>query len=317
MGAGPWKFHGVAKPRKEILVIPRIELGNLVLLPQPLRGELHGKDEANAQAHDKVTTPPHNYLATYFWLEHEFGAQALVHFGTHGSEFALPGKPNGMSQNDWCDMIMGSMPNFNPWIIENMVESSPVRRRVYGTLISHLSPPIVNAGLSDELANLHETLDKWESMEDGALKEKFREEITRQVKQTHLDADLQLTIPEDGKLDSAGLAKVSEYLHAIEEETTPTNLHVYGERPRQDLLVPYLVNVLRSPFLKALAELQHDHQHEAGIDHDHDHHHHHALRPMAESIVKMVVEQNLEPLDAVNAALERSSRRSPRMWKKA
>lgn len=302
-GPAPGNFMVWNNQGKKFLVIPRIELGNVILLPQPLRGELHGKDEANTQAHDKVTTPPHNYLATYFWLEHGFGAQALVHFGTHGSEFALPGKPNGMSQNDWCDMIMGSMPNFNPWIIENMVESSPVRRRVYGTLVSHLSPPIVNAGLSDELANLHETLDKWESMEEGALKEKFREEITRQVKQTHLDVDLKLTIPDDGKLDQAGMAKVSDYLHTIEEETTPTNLHVYGERPRQDLLVPYLVNVLRSPFLKALAELQHGHQHEASIDHGHDHHHHHALRPLAESIVNMVVEQNLAPLDAINAAL--------------
>lgn len=302
-GPPPGKFMVWEKEGEKYVVIPRISLGNVTLLPQPLRGELHGKEGANAQAHDKVTTPPHNYLATYFWLEHEYGAQAVIHFGTHGSEFALPGKPNGLAQRDWCDVIMGSMPNFNPWIIENMVESSPVRRRVYGTLISHLPPPIVNAGLSDELANLHETLDKWETMDQGALKEKFREEITRQVKACHLDADLKLSIPAEGKLELADLARVSDYLHAIEEETTPTSLHVYGERPRQDLLTPYLVNVLRSPFLKSLAELQHDHQHEAGIEHHHDHDNHHALRPLAAQIVAMVVQQKLDPLDAVNAAL--------------
>src|SRR6478736_2492355 len=99
-------------------------------------------------------------------------------------------------------------------------------------------------------------------MEEGALKEKFREEITRQVKTCNLDADLKLAIPAEGKLEVADLAKVSDYLHAIQEETTPTSLHVYGERPREDLLIPYLVNILRSPFLAALAELQHDHQHE-------------------------------------------------------
>lgn len=293
-----WEEHG-----KKFIVVPRIALGHVILLPQPLRGELHGKDEANAQAHDKVTTPPHNYLATYFWLEREYGAHAVIHFGTHGSEFALPGKPNGLAQRDWCDVIMGSLPNFNPWIIENMVESSPVRRRVYGTLIGHLPPPIVNAGLSDELANLHETLDKWETMEDGALKEKFREEISRQVSACHLDADLKLALPAEGKLTVEDLAKVSDYLHAIQEETTPTSLHVYGERPRQDLLIPYLVNILRSPFLKSLAALQHDHQHAAGLDHDHHHDDHHALRPLAEQIVMRVIQQKLEPLDAVNAAL--------------
>lgn len=310
-GPAPGKFMVWEDRGKKYIVIPRIQLGNVILLPQPLRGELHGKEGANAQAHDKVTTPPHNYLATYFWLEHEYGAQAVIHFGTHGSEFALPGKPNGLSQRDWCDVIMGSMPNFNPWIIENMVESSPVRRRVYGTLISHLPPPIVNAGLSDELANLHETVDKWETMEEGTLKEKFREEITRQVKACHLDADLKLTIPTEGKLELADLAKVSDYLHAIQEETTPTSLHVYGERPRQDLLIPYLVNILRSPFLKSLAAMQHDHQHEAGIEHDHDHDNHHALRPLAERIVTMVIQQKLDPLDAVNAALGSKQEKLP------
>lgn len=302
-GPPPGKFMVWENKGQKYVVIPKISLGNVLLLPQPLRGELHGKEGANAQAHDKVTAPPHNYLATYFWLEHEYGANAIIHFGTHGSEFALPGKPNGLAQRDWCDVIMGSMPNFNPWIIENMVESSPVRRRVYGTLISHLPPPIVNAGLSDELANLHETLDKWETMEEGALKEKFREEITRLVKASHLDADLKLSIPADSKLELADISRVSDYLHAIEEETTPTSLHVFGERPRQDLLIPYLVNVLRSPFLKSLAELQHDHQHEAGIEHHHDHDNHHALRPLAEQIVSMVIQQKLNPLDAVNAAL--------------
>lgn len=302
-GPAPGKFMVWEDQGKKYLVIPRVQLGNVILLPQPLRGELHGKDGANAQAHDKATTPPHNYLATYFWLEHEYGAQAVIHFGTHGSEFALPGKPNGLSERDWCDVIMGSMPNFNPWIIENMVESSPVRRRVYGTLISHLPPPIVNAGLSDELANLHETLDKWETMEEGALKEKFRDEITRLVKASHLDADLKLAIPDGGKLEPSDLAMVSDYLHTIQEETTPTSLHLFGERPRQDLLIPYLVNILRSPFLKSLATLQHQQQHAVDVDHDHNHDNHHALRPLAEQIVTMVVQQKLEPLDAVNAAL--------------
>lgn len=310
-GPAPGKFMVWGDGSKKYIVIPRIQLGNVVLLPQPLRGELHGKDEASAQTHDKITTPPHNYLATYFWLEHEYGAQAVIHFGTHGSEFALPGKPNGLARRDWCDVIMGSMPNFNPWIVENMVESSPVRRRVYGTLVSHLPPPIVNAGLSDELANLHETVDKWETMEEGALKEKFREEITRQVKACHLDADLKLTIPTEGKLELADVAKVSDYLHAIQEETTPTSLHVFGERPRQDLLIPYLLNILRSPFLKSLAAMQHDHQHAADIEHDHDHANHHALRPLAERIVTMVIQQKLDPLDAVNAALGSKLKKLP------
>ncbi|WP_397571724.1 cobaltochelatase subunit CobN [Schlesneria sp. T3-172] len=301
-GPPPGQFMVWQRDGRKHLVIPRIELGNVILLPQPLRGEIHGKEGANAQAHDKVTTPPHNYLATYFWLEHQFHANALIHFGTHGSEFALPGKPNGLSQRDWCDVIMGSMPNFNPWIIENMVESSPVRRRVYGTLLSHLPPPIVDAGLSDDLANLHETLDKWETLEEGALKENFREEITRQVQLCHLETDLHLTIPDDGKLTRDAIRQVSDYLHAIQEETTPTSLHVYGERPRSDLLIPYMVTILRTPFINGLKELKHDQQHQANRDHDHEGHSH-GVRPEAEAILQLVLNRQMDPLDAVNATL--------------
>lgn len=298
-GPPPGRFMVWERRGEKFLVVPRIELGNVVLLPQPLRGELHGKEGAGEQTHDKATTPPHNYLATYFWLEQEFGAHAVVHFGTHGSEFALPGKPNGLSHRDWPDVIMGGMPNFNPWIIENMVESSPVRRRVYGTLISHLSPPIVDAGLSDELANLHEMLDKWQTLEEGALKEKFRDEITRQVQQCHLEVDLKLMIPTDGKLEPADIEKVAKYLHDIKEETTPTSLHVFGERPRQDLLVPYMVNILRMPFLRSLEKLLHDEKHEAAHKDDHQ------VRLVAEQILQLVLHRGMNAKDAVSAVLGR------------
>lgn len=313
-GPPPGQFMVWENGGQKHIVIPRIELNNVVLLPQPLRGELHGREEASAQTHDKLTAPPHNYLATYFWLEQEFGANALIHFGTHGSEFALPGKPNGLARRDWCDVIMGSMPNFNPWIIENMVESSPVRRRVYGTLLSHLPPPIVDAGLSDELENLHETVDKWTTLEEGALKQKFREEISRQVRACHLDTDLELAGPDDRLLEPQEIEAVSKYLHAIQEETTPTSLHVYGERPRADLLIPYMVTVLRAPFLRELGRLQHDHQHETGIEHDHDHEH--AVRPAAEKILTLVLRQGVGPLDAVNLTFGTKLKELPEVLEK-
>lgn len=296
---------------RKFIVVPRVDLGNVILLPQPLRGEAHGKEALNSQAHDKTTAPPHNYLATYFWLEEQFGANAVVHFGTHGSEFALPGKATGLSNYDWPDIVMGAMPNFNPWIIENMVESAPVRRRVYGTLISHLPPPIVNAGLSDELATLHETIDKWELMEEGALRDRFAAEIGRQVRAARLDVDLHLAIPPDGKLDAQTIDKVNDYLHTIMEETTPTSLHVFGQPPRADLLPAYMVNVLRTPFLRALDELVAGHSHgksdakadlhqEHDTSDDHAADHHHNTRPIAERLLKLVLIDRVPPLDAVS-----------------
>ena len=304
-GPPPGRFMVWSDGKEQFIVVPRIELGNVLLLPQPLRGELHGSETASAQTHDKVTTPPHNYLATYFWLEQEFKADAVVHFGTHGSEFALPGKPSGLSQRDWPDILMGKLPNFNPWIIENMVESSPVKRRVYGTLISHLPPPIVDGGLSDGLESLHEHLDKWEVLEEGALKAGFRKELARMIRQERLDIDLHLSPAESGIFSDEQLAKVARYLHDIKEETTPINLHVYGEPPREDLLVPYLVQILRRPFLHELEHLMQDHTF-AGHSHKHSHTDdvsNHDVRPAAEKIVDLVVRQSVDPILAVSTVV--------------
>ncbi len=234
---------------KSFIVIPRIELGNVILLPQPLRGEAHDP----TLLHNKLVPPPHNYLATYFWLQHEFGANALIHFGTHGSEFVLPGKASGLSQADWPDILMGNMPNINPWIVNNLGESTPVRRRAYAVLIDHLTPPVVAADLSDELLTLHQDIHKWETLEEGALREKFQVMISDQIRQARLDQDLKLILEEGTTFTNEQIESVSTYLHDIVNETTPISLHQFGQVPPDELLFPYMTICLRKPYLDALA----------------------------------------------------------------
>ncbi|HID30832.1 MAG TPA: cobaltochelatase subunit CobN, partial [Desulfobacterales bacterium] len=295
-GPPPGKFLVWEKAGKKFIVIPRINLGNIILLPQPLKGEAHTVSALGAQVHDKLTPPPHNYLATYFWLQERFKADALVHFGTHGSEFTLPGKAVGLSRADWPDIIMGRMPNINPWIINNTGESPPVKRRAYAVLINHLTPPTVNAELSDELLNLHNDINKWETLEEGALKGKFRSSITQQVREANLDRDLHLDLAGDRLLTSKEIKQVSEYLHDIYNETTPVNLHVFGEPPRDDLLIPYLVTCLRKRFLDTLGEVIPVPSGEAQFQGDKEKY----LRKKAEEAVALVVRRGFSPVEAVN-----------------
>jgi cobaltochelatase CobN len=250
-GEPPGQFLVWEHDGEQFIVIPRIDLGHVILLPQPLRGEA----QDTSLVHDLHVPPPHNYLATYFWLQKDFAADAMVHFGTHGSEFMLPGKPTGLSRHDWPDIVMGPIPNINPWVINNLGESSPVRRRAYAVLIDHLVPPSVNAELSDELANLHDDIDKWVVLDEGALKQRFREAITRQVKSTGLMEDCHLQLSEEELLSGAQIHTVLTYLHDIHNETTPTSLHVFGQPPRDDLLIPYLATCMGSDFLLQLGNL--------------------------------------------------------------
>ncbi len=281
-----WQDRG-----ERFIVVPRIDLGNVILLPQPLRGEAHDP----SLLHDGKVPPPHNYLATYFWLEEQFHANALIHFGTHGSEFALPGKPVGLSDRDWPDILMGAMPNINPWIIDNVGESGPAKRRAYAVLIGHLTPPIVSAGLSDDMLNLHGLIDKWEALEDGGLRETFRKQITADVGKLNLSKEAGLGEFKGEPYSPEQIRKVAEYLHEIAGESTPVSLHVLGEPPRDDLLVPFLVTILKQKFLDALGQVVTVPAAEDKLPGDRVSY----LRQAAEQAVELVVRRGASPADAI------------------
>ncbi|MFV2067388.1 MAG: cobaltochelatase subunit CobN [Pirellulales bacterium] len=292
-GPPPGRFLVWENQGEQFIVIPRIDLGNVILLPQPLRGEAHD----TSRAHDRRVPPPHNYLATYFWLQEAFKADAMVHFGTHGTEFLLPGKATGLSRGDWPDIVMGTVPNINPWVINNLGESSPDRRRAYAVLIDHLVPPSVHAGLSDALLNLHNDVDKWFLLEDGALKEKFRASITNQFRAVKLERDLHLDLSDGRLLTPPELERVLAYLHDIHNETTPVSLHVFGEPPRDDLLVPWIVTCLRKPFRDGLGEVIRVPVEETRNPGDRQKY----LRKKAEEIVRLVVRQGFGTEEAIRA----------------
>ena len=251
-GEPPGQFLVWENSGKSFIVIPRIDLGNVILLPQPLRGEAH---DALSLLHDRLVPPPHNYLATYFWLQEEFGADALVHFGTHGSEILMASKSVGLCEKDWSDILLGTMPNIYPWIINNLGEGPLARRRAYAVLISHLTPPSVTAGLPDPLQNLSNEIDKWATLEDGALKDKFQAYITEQVLTNHLDQDIHADLSSPRLLTSEEIVKTAEHLHHLYNETIPISLHVFGQPPPDHFMNSYLVTCLRKRFLDGLAEV--------------------------------------------------------------
>lgn len=77
-------------------VIPRMKLGNLVMMPQPARGEMAFDEEEKKLFHDTKAPLNHSYLATYLWIRETLAANAILHFGTHGSQEWTPGKERGL-----------------------------------------------------------------------------------------------------------------------------------------------------------------------------------------------------------------------------
>ena len=126
------------------LALPRVKLGNVVLLPQLAAG---AGDDDFAIVHGTDAAPPHAYIASYLWAHYGFGADVLVHFGTHGSLEFTPRKQVALSSGDWADALVGPTPHLYIYSIGNVGEGMIAKRRAYAALQSHLTPPFMESGV--------------------------------------------------------------------------------------------------------------------------------------------------------------------------
>jgi cobaltochelatase CobN len=136
------------------LLFPVQEQGNVLLAPQPLRTTF---DQASDPGHEKVTPPPHQYIAFYVWLQKEWKADALVHIGRHGTLEWLPGKQTALAPEDAPALLLGDLPNFNINVMDGGGEAIQAKRRGLATLISHLTPMIWRTGGRADLEKLHQS----------------------------------------------------------------------------------------------------------------------------------------------------------------
>lgn len=126
------------------LGIPRLQFGNVVLLPQMPAGS---GDNAFEVVHGTDAAPPHIYIASYLWTQHGFKADAMIHFGTHGSLEFTPKKQVALCSNDWPDRLVGALPHFYVYSIGNVGEGMIAKRRSYATLQSYLTPPFLESSV--------------------------------------------------------------------------------------------------------------------------------------------------------------------------
>ena len=79
------------------LLVPGITLGNVFIGLQPARSR--NPNDAGGY-HDRDNPPHHQYAAFYLWLTKEWGSDAIVHVGTHGTLEFLPGKETRLGGSD-------------------------------------------------------------------------------------------------------------------------------------------------------------------------------------------------------------------------
>jgi magnesium chelatase subunit H len=172
-------------------------------------------------------TPTHAFSAFYRYLREGFGADAVLHFGTHGALEFMPGKQAGLSGDCWPERLLGALPNFYLYASNNPSEGIIAKRRSGATLVSYLTPPLAEAGLTQGFANLKAMVERYRGLSSDGDERSDLETLIR-------DACTALDI------ESGDLTDLAGRLYEIERELIPTGLHVFGgamETDARDRLV--------------------------------------------------------------------------------
>ncbi|MCJ2071601.1 cobaltochelatase subunit CobN [Methylobacterium sp. J-030] len=130
--------------------------GGLTIFLQPDRGR---DPDRKAGYHDPERVPTHAYLAFHLGLRRHF--DVLVQLGTHGTTEWLPGKAVALSPGCFPALCVGALPVVYPFIVDDPGEAAPLKRRLGGIALGHLTPQVAAHDLSPEAARLRELVEEY------------------------------------------------------------------------------------------------------------------------------------------------------------
>lgn len=249
-GEGLGEFYTRKIDGEEAIAVTRIDLGNITLLPQPTQGT---GDNSFAAVHGSNPVPPHHYIASYLWVQNSFKADAMIHFGTHGSLEFIPGKQVALSSDDWADRLTGSLPHFYLYTISDVGEALIAKRRSYATTISHLTPPFIETGLRTEVNNLLNDIKRYLATEikDNDLNLKIKAKAI----QMGLHRDLQLDSIRTQTYNDAEIEKIENFAEELCEEKIVGGQYTLGVPYEESKITSSVKLMCTEPIAFSLANL--------------------------------------------------------------
>ena len=241
-GEAPGGYMSTVKDGKPCLAVARIQLGNIALLPQPMAAV---GDDAFAIVHGAKTAPPHTYIGAYLWAQYGFGADAMVHFGTHGSLEFTPQKQVALSKFDWPDRLVGTVPHFYYYTIGNVGESMMAKRRSYATTISYLTPPFMESKTRTQFKELEDRIQAYYKAADDK-KADASLAVKRVALKMGLHRDLRLDSVPTNPYSEEEVARIENFAEEIANEKMTGQLYTVG--------VPYSPEKIRSSVLAMSAD---------------------------------------------------------------
>jgi cobaltochelatase CobN len=227
------------------IVVTGVRYGNAVVCTQPKRGCAGSRCDGQVCKilHDPDVPPTHQYIATYRYLEDVYGADVLVHVGTHGNVEFLPGKGVGLSADCYPDITVGTIPHLYIYNADNPPEGTIAKRRSNACLVDHMQTVLTGSGLYDELEEVDRLLGEYETAKyDPARSHALEHLLLDAIKAANLDREIRL---EDGMPLSEIVSRAHGALGRIRNTQIQSGMHIFGEAPVGAKRVDFIYSILR------------------------------------------------------------------------
>jgi cobaltochelatase CobN len=228
------------------LVITGLNFGHVGVMMQPKRGCAGARCDGQVCRilHDPDIPPPHQYLATYRYIDQVFGADVIIHVGTHGNLEWMPGKGAGLSNACWPDIAIGDIPHLYIYNADNPAEGVIAKRRSYATLVDHLQAVMSTAGTYGGMQELEELLEEYyrAASLDPARAHQLEHLIHEAMEASHLTEEVKAKKPATFNDE---LVICHEILSRVKNSQTRIGMHVFGDRPVGENRAETINSILR------------------------------------------------------------------------
>ncbi|GAB6146498.1 cobaltochelatase subunit CobN [Desulfocicer niacini] len=239
-GVPPSMVHGGK------LVITGLNFGNVNVMMQPKRGCAGARCDGQVCKilHDPDIPPPHQYIATYMYMEKIFKADVVIHVGTHGNLEWLPGKGAGLSGACWPEISIGRLPHLYIYNSDNPAEGVVAKRRSYAVTVNHLQAMLTVADTYEGLKDLEDLLNQYHQAKDRdpARAHQLQHLIQESIEINNLKKEVEAVAPKDF---GALVARCHELISSVKNSQTQVGMHTFGQIPEGDESAEYINTILR------------------------------------------------------------------------
>lgn len=232
------------------IVVTGIQYGNVIVCVQPKRGCAGSRCDGQVCRilHDPEIPPPHQYLATYHWISEVFGADVMVHVGTHGNLEFLPGKSVALSGSCFPDIAVGDIPYLYIYNSDNPPEGAVAKRRSYSVIIDHMQTVMTGSGLYGQLKDLEDKIGEYNrtKISERARAHALEHIILDLLKKTNLAEEIGLpALIESGMPFEKVLERAHGKISEMYSTQIPDGMHIFGEVPLGEKKVEMINAILR------------------------------------------------------------------------